>query len=98
MLKKIKKSIRNWILDTDSGVNRVNINKLDDFHDIESQTITMFKAHGGTCIKYSYYSNSKSGSSFTSKLYVVPDTEDLGDSIKNIIISEKLRGQHVHTS
>lgn len=94
MLNSLKHKIVRWLTSDDKSPSIVPNNKIDDFHDLDSYTLTIIPANGGSCVKFfTYNSTTHSGHS---SLHIVPDSEKLEDAIRNIVISERLK--HAYSS
>lgn len=99
MIMWLKRKLRDWVDDAydyekdpripikDNDIYLDQTTLPDDY--IDSYNLRIWKAVGGRCIQYRQY---KSNGYTNSELYVISDDEDLGESIKNIVIQEKLKG------
>ncbi len=58
--------------------------------DADCYTLRVFPARGGRVVQYHKYDR-KNDNSRTS-LYVISDSEDLGDAVKNIVVEQALQG------
>jgi hypothetical protein len=58
--------------------------------DCDHYSLKIWKAHGGRCVQYKRYDRARD--KLHTNLHVVPESEDLGDAIKNIVIQEALVG------
>jgi hypothetical protein len=93
MLNSIKHKIVEWMT-ASTNEHSMSVNKIDEFHDLSSYTLTIIPASGGTCVKFFTYDPATH--SGRSSLYVVSDSEKLEDAIRNIVISERLK--HAYSS
>lgn len=97
-MKFLKKLIVKWVddaRDEERGgvlVQSVGSRKGSSMEDIDADcyTLRVFPARGGRVVQYHKYDR-KTDNSRTS-LYVISDSEDLGDAVKNIVIEQALQG------
>lgn len=91
----LKHKLRNWINSEDNlaykrgSVEAVSISRTDEF-DADGYTLKVYPARGGRVIQYYKYDR-KLDRQYTS-LYVISDSEDLGDAVKNIVVEQALQG------
>lgn len=92
----VKHKLRNWINSEDGrayksrgGVDPVSVSNTNDI-DAEGYTLKVYPARGGRVIQYYKYDR-KNDRQYTS-LYVISDSEDLGDAVKNIVVEQALQG------
>lgn len=91
-MKWFKQRIRNWLLESENSVS-IAIAKENPYSDIESPdsyTLKVIPAIGGRVIQYYKYDRVKDSSRHAT--YVINDSQDLGEEIKNIVVHEALRG------
>lgn len=91
----LKNKLRDWINSEDGrayksrGISEpVSVSNSDI--DAEGYTLKVYPARGGRAIQYYKYDR-KNDRQYTS-LYVISDSEDLGDAVKNIVVEQALQG------
>ena len=90
----LKRKIRRWINDAgdvEQTVGAIAVRSADsDLDGSDGYTLRVYPARGGRVIQYYKYDR-QSDRSKTS-LYVIADSEDLGDAVKNIVVEQSLQG------
>ena len=91
----VKHKLRNWINSEDGrayknrGISEpVSVSNSDI--DAEGYTLKVYPARGGRVIQY--YKYDRKNDRANTSLYVISDSEDLGDAVKNIVVEQALQG------
>jgi hypothetical protein len=92
----VKHKLRNWLNSDDSRVYKsrgiaepVSVSS-DSNIDAEGYTLKVYPARGGRVIQY--YKYDRKHDRQNTSLYVISDSEDLGDAVKNIVVEQALQG------
>jgi hypothetical protein len=91
----LKHKLRNWVNSDDNRVYNSRgiaepVSVSSDNIDADGYTLRVYPARGGRVIQYHKYDR-KTDRQNTS-LYVISDSEDLGDAVKNIVVEQALQG------
>jgi len=91
----LKYKLRDWINSDDNRVYKSQgiaepVSVSSDNIDADGYTLRVYPARGGRVIQYHKYDR-KTDRQNTS-LYVISDSEDLGDAVKNIVVEQALQG------
>lgn len=90
----LKRKIRRWVNDAveeDRVVGAIAVKSVDaDFDGSDGYTLRVYPARGGRVIQYYKYDRQNDRSK--TSLYVIGDSEDLGDAVKNIVVEQSLQG------
>jgi hypothetical protein len=91
----LKHKLRNWVNSDDNRVYKSRgiaepVSVSSDNIDADGYTLRVYPARGGRVIQYHKYDR-KTDRQNTS-LYVISDSEDLGDAVKNIVVEQALQG------
>lgn len=91
----VKHKLRNWINSDDNrayksrGISEpVSVSNSDI--DAEGYTLKVYPARGGRVVQY--YKYDRKHDRANTSLYVISDSEDLGDAVKNIVVEQALQG------
>ena len=92
----LKHKLRNWVNSDDnrvyksrSDINPVSGSSTNDI-DADGYTLKVYPARGGRVIQY--YKYDRKHDRANTSLYVISDSEDLGDAVKNIVVEQALQG------
>jgi hypothetical protein len=92
----LKHKLRNWINSDDNRAYKsrgiaepVSVSSTNDI-DAEGYTLKVYPARGGRVIQY--YKYDRKHDRANTSLYVISDSEDLGDAVKNIVVEQALQG------
>ena len=92
----LKHKLRNWVNSDDNrayksrgDISPVSVSSTNDI-DAEGYTLKVYPARGGRVIQY--YKYDRKHDRANTSLYVVSDSEDLGDAVKNIVVEQALQG------
>jgi hypothetical protein len=91
----LKHKLRDWLNSDDNRVYKSRgiaepVSVSSDNIDADGYTLRVYPARGGRVIQYHKYDR-KTDRQNTS-LYVISDSEDLGDAVKNIVVEQALQG------
>lgn len=90
----LKRKLRRWIDDAGDvkqTVGAIAVKSIDaDFDGSDGYTLRVYPARGGRVIQYYKYDRQNDRSK--TSLYVIADSEDLGDAVKNIVVEQSLQG------
>jgi len=91
----LKHKLRDWVNSDDNRVYKSRgiaepVSVSSDNIDADGYTLRVYPARGGRVIQYHKYDR-KTDRQNTS-LYVISDSEDLGDAVKNIVVEQALQG------
>ena len=89
----LKHKLRRWIEEDrgERGVYPTAVKSIDnDIDSSEGYTLKVYPARGGRVIQYYKYDRKHDRSN--TSLYVISDSEDLGDAVKNIVVEQALQG------
>jgi hypothetical protein len=89
----VKRTIRRWLEEDGSerGVYATAVKSIDsEIDSSEGYTLKVYPARGGRVIQYYKYDRQKDRAN--TSLYVISDTEDLGEAVKNIVVEQALQG------
>lgn len=90
----LKRKIRRWINDSgdvEQTVGSIAVKAVDnDLDSSDCYTLRVYPARGGRVIQYYKYDRQNDRSK--TSLYVIADSEDLGDAVKNIVVEQSLQG------
>ena len=99
--KKTRAKFLGWLVKATQAVNEENANKSDDYapkkhlvavtEELSAQKMTfnIYPGAGGVAIEVYQYDQKTDRSS--TKLHIIPDSQDLGDALAKIITLEALR-------
>jgi hypothetical protein len=94
----LKHKLRDWLNSEDSdrlyksrGRNIAEpMSVSSDNIDADGYTLRVYPARGGRVIQYHKYDRKQDRAN--TSLYVISDSEDLGDAVKNIVVEQALQG------
>jgi hypothetical protein len=91
----LKHKLRNWVNSDDNRVYKSRgiaepVSVSSDNIDADGYTLRVYPARGGRVIQYHKYDRKQDRAN--TSLYVISDSEDLGDAVKNIVVEQALQG------
>ena len=91
----LKHKLRNWVNSDDNRVYKSRgiaepVSVSSDNIDADGYTLRVYPARGGRVIQYHKYDRKQDRSN--TSLYVISDSEDLGEAVKNIVVEQALQG------
>jgi hypothetical protein len=91
----LKHKLRNWLNSDDNRVYNSRgiaepVSVSSDNIDADGYTLRVYPARGGRVIQYHKYDRKQDRAN--TSLYVISDSEDLGDAVKNIVVEQALQG------
>ena len=91
----LKHKLRDWLNSVDNRVYKSRgiaepVSVSSDNIDADGYTLRVYPARGGRVIQYHKYDRKHDRAN--TSLYVISDSEDLGDAVKNIVVEQALQG------
>jgi hypothetical protein len=91
----LKHKLRDWLNSYDNRVYKSRgiaepVSVSSDNIDADGYTLRVYPARGGRVIQYHKYDRKQDRAN--TSLYVISDSEDLGDAVKNIVVEQALQG------
>jgi hypothetical protein len=91
----LKHKLRDWLNSDDNRVYKSRgiaepVSVSSDNIDADGYTLRVYPARGGRVIQYHKYDRKHDRQN--TSLYVISDSEDLGDAVKNIVVEQALQG------
>ena len=91
----LKYKLRDWINSDNNRAYKSRgiaepVSVSSDNIDADGYTLRVYPARGGRVIQYHKYDRKHDRQN--TSLYVISDSEDLGDAVKNIVVEQALQG------
>ena len=91
----LKYKLRDWINSDNNRAYKSRgipepVSVSSDNIDADGYTLRVYPARGGRVIQYHKYDRKQDRAN--TSLYVISDSEDLGDAVKNIVVEQALQG------